>query len=112
MVYGLRTFNSIHMKHYFKEIIETRLDTLLASMPEAERKEAKRQIKLKLLESYRNGFDKLSDKFEDLTQRFRRYKQHQHRKLREAGGAAISIESEQVDQRPRSLTLLTASIQC
>ena len=58
------------MKHYFKEVIDPWLDTLLASMPEAERKEAKRQIKLKLLESYRNGFDKLMDKFDGLTNRF------------------------------------------
>jgi len=57
------------MKNYFKEVIDPWLDTLLASMPEAERKEAKRQIKTKLLESYRNGFEKLVDKFDNLRER-------------------------------------------
>ena len=57
------------MKNYFREVIDPWLDTLLASMPEAERKEAKRQIKTKLLESYRNGFEKLVDKFDNLRER-------------------------------------------
>ena len=62
------------MKNYFKEVIDPWLDTLLASMPEAERKEAKRQIKSRLLESYRNGFEKLMDKFDNLSERLEEIK--------------------------------------
>jgi hypothetical protein len=39
---------------YFKEI-DAWLDGLLAPLPEAEREDAKREIKDKILESYRNG---------------------------------------------------------
>ncbi len=74
LISGTFSFRPRPMKNYFKEVIDPWLDTLLASMPEAERKEAKRQIKSRLLESYRNGFEKLMDKFDNLSERLEEIK--------------------------------------